>query len=129
MQAAVSLAEINKTVVVVEKSDRLGGHCTTYVDPDTKTPVDYGVVIHQDLSAVNEFFGKFGVEWPEGSVAVLCVGGLYRPGEGAVQVEVGLGHAGQLGGAESGVGRREVEHRPVRPGQLPNGPAPARRLD
>ncbi|KAJ2994293.1 hypothetical protein NUW58_g1592 [Xylaria curta] len=44
-----------------EKSDHLGGHCVTYVDSKTKTPVDYGVVIHQDLSAVTEFFDKFGI--------------------------------------------------------------------
>ncbi|KAJ8115798.1 hypothetical protein ONZ43_g4588 [Nemania bipapillata] len=61
VQGAVSLADINKTVILIEKSDHLGGHCTTYVDPETKTPVDYGVVIHQDIDAVTEFFDKFGV--------------------------------------------------------------------
>jgi hypothetical protein len=59
--AAVSLVDSNKTVVVVERNDFLGGHTHTYIDPATGMTVDIGVVIFQPVPAVFDFFGKFDV--------------------------------------------------------------------
>jgi hypothetical protein len=60
--AAVRLREdFNRTVVVVEKTARLGGHTETYVDPVTGYPVDYGVEAWQNNSAVLGFFNRFNI--------------------------------------------------------------------
>ena len=61
VHAAVSLKDLNKTVVVVERKDRLGGHTSTYLDPATGTPIDIGAVVFQPLPAVLRFFAKFNV--------------------------------------------------------------------
>lgn len=57
--AAVKLLDRNKTVAVVERNDRLGGHAETYRDPRSQVPVDFGVVIHQPLQVVMDFFWRF----------------------------------------------------------------------
>lgn len=59
VHAAVSLVDLNKTVVVVECNDRLGGHTHTYTDPKTGLPIDIGVVVFQPLQVVYDFFSKF----------------------------------------------------------------------
>lgn len=61
VHAAVSLMDRNKTVMVVERRDRLGGNTLTYIDPDTGIPIDVGVVVFQALPAVLRFFDKFSV--------------------------------------------------------------------
>ncbi|CAG9998325.1 unnamed protein product [Clonostachys byssicola] len=61
VHAAVSLVDANKTVVVVERNNRLGGHTHTYTDPETGALVDIGVVVYQPKPVVTDFFGKFGV--------------------------------------------------------------------
>lgn len=61
VHAAVSLVDLNKTVVVVERNDRLGGHTHTYLDPATGAPLDIGVVIYQQIPTVLDFFAKFNV--------------------------------------------------------------------
>ena len=40
---AINLREAGKSVVVVERNGRLGGHTETYIDPITGTAADYGV--------------------------------------------------------------------------------------
>lgn len=60
--AAVRLSQdMGKSVLVVEKSDRLGGHAHTYIDPATQCPVDYGVLAYHNLSVVTNFFARFNV--------------------------------------------------------------------
>lgn len=61
VHAAVSLSDLNKTVVLVERNNYLGGHAYTYIDPATQIPIDIGVVIHVSLPTVYDFFGKFNV--------------------------------------------------------------------
>ncbi|KAF5549513.1 amine oxidase [Fusarium mexicanum] len=56
--AAVSLADQNKTLVLVEASGRLGGHTRTYQDPTTGVKVDFGVQIHLDAPIVRNFFAR-----------------------------------------------------------------------
>ncbi len=60
--SAVRLSQdLGKTVVVVEKTDRLGGHTETYIDPVTQYPVDYGVLVYHNITVVTDFFARFGV--------------------------------------------------------------------
>lgn len=59
VHAAVSLMDLNKTVVVIERDAQLGGATQTYIDPDTGATVDIGVVVYQPLPGVQEFFDKF----------------------------------------------------------------------
>ncbi|KAF5965628.1 amine oxidase [Fusarium coicis] len=55
---AVSLADQNKTFVLVEISERLGGHTRTFQDPATGVKVDFGVQIHLDVPLVRNFFAR-----------------------------------------------------------------------
>jgi hypothetical protein len=52
---------VEKSVVIVEKTNRLGGHTQTYIDPVTGFPVDYGVQAYHNISVVTNFFARFGV--------------------------------------------------------------------
>ena len=58
---AVRLRDSGKSVVVLERKDRLGGHCETYTDPATGVPVDYGVVVFHNIPVVTSYFARFGV--------------------------------------------------------------------
>jgi len=50
--SAVRLSQdLGKTVVVVERTDSLGGHTETYIDPITGFLVDYGILAFHNLSA------------------------------------------------------------------------------
>jgi hypothetical protein len=53
--------DLGKTVVVVEKSNVLGGHTNTFIDPVTNFPVDYGVQDFHNYSVVTNYFGRFNV--------------------------------------------------------------------
>ncbi|GAB1320330.1 hypothetical protein MFIFM68171_10540 [Madurella fahalii] len=75
VHAAVSLLDLNKTVVVVERKDRLGGNTLTYIDPGTNIPIDVGVVVFQPLPAVLRFFDKFNVSLVNTSTVTLNVPG------------------------------------------------------
>lgn len=61
VHAAVSLKDLNKTVAVVERRDRLGGDTHTYLCPGSVTPLDIGVVFFQPLKVVYDYFQKFDV--------------------------------------------------------------------
>ncbi|KAI3317918.1 hypothetical protein HD806DRAFT_355619 [Xylariaceae sp. AK1471] len=58
VHAAVSLVDLNKTVVLVEQRNRLGGDTHTYIHPETGGLVDIGVVVFQPLPVVFDFFEK-----------------------------------------------------------------------
>ncbi|KAK4185245.1 hypothetical protein QBC35DRAFT_389896 [Podospora australis] len=75
VHAAVSLKDLNKTVVVVDRAHRLGGNTLTYLDPATGTPIDVGVVVFQPLPAVLNFFKKFNVQLANTSTIVANVPG------------------------------------------------------
>ncbi|KAI0423707.1 hypothetical protein F5Y09DRAFT_354936 [Xylaria sp. FL1042] len=53
VHAAVSLTDLNKTIVIVEQNNRLRGHTETYIEPEIKAPVDISVVIFQPVPAAN----------------------------------------------------------------------------
>src|SRR3954462_3388153 len=59
--SAIRLREMGKSVVVVEKKDRLGGHTKTYIDPTTQTPVEIGVEVFNDFDLVKNYFAHFNV--------------------------------------------------------------------
>ncbi len=59
--SAVRLRDAGKSVVILERNGRLGGHTETYRDPATGIPTDYGVVVFHDLPVVNDYFARFGV--------------------------------------------------------------------
>jgi hypothetical protein len=55
------LRDMNQSVVVVERKDRLGGHTETFTDPFTKARIDVGVLAWRDLDIVKNFFARFDV--------------------------------------------------------------------
>ncbi|MCA2212548.1 FAD-dependent oxidoreductase [Jidongwangia harbinensis] len=59
---AVRLGDLDRSVVVVESTGRLGGHAETYHDPETGGTVDIGVVVFEDNPLVRRHFDRFGVE-------------------------------------------------------------------
>ncbi|KAF6816735.1 amine oxidase [Colletotrichum musicola] len=60
--AAVRLREdYNKSVVVVEKQNRLGGHVASFTDPETGSSYDYGVNSYTDYPGAREFVVRFDI--------------------------------------------------------------------
>ncbi len=59
--AALRLRDLGKSVVVVERTSRLGGHCETYHDRTSGAPIDIGVVVFPDNALVRGYFGRFSV--------------------------------------------------------------------
>ena len=59
--SAIKSKDLNKTVVVVEQQDRLGGHTKTYVDPGSNRSVELGVAEYEDTPIVREWFARFKV--------------------------------------------------------------------
>jgi hypothetical protein len=57
--AALSLKDAGKSVIVVEKKGRMGGHANTYTDPETNIPGDMGIVILHNITEVWDFFRRF----------------------------------------------------------------------
>ncbi len=58
---AIRAKDSNKSVVVIEKKGRLGGHAATYPDPATGVKVDYGVVAWRDIEIVRNYFARLNV--------------------------------------------------------------------
>lgn len=59
--AAIKSKDLNKTVVVVEQQNRLGGHTNTYHDAATNQSIELGVAEYEDTPVVRAFFARFGV--------------------------------------------------------------------
>jgi len=57
---AVAVKDAGRSVVVLERQQRLGGHCETYVDPATGIPTDIGVVVLHNLPVVTNYFARLG---------------------------------------------------------------------
>src|SRR5262249_49484494 len=58
--AAVRLRDRGHSVVVLERSRRLGGHAETFHDPSGAS-IDIGVIIFPDNTLVRDYFGRFDV--------------------------------------------------------------------
>ncbi|KAI4618704.1 hypothetical protein J4E80_005306 [Alternaria sp. BMP 0032] len=59
--AAISLKDANKSVIVVEIKNRLGGHTETYTDSATGLAQDYGVLVYHNESIVLDYFARFDI--------------------------------------------------------------------
>lgn len=59
--SAIRLRDSGTSVVVVEATDRLGGHTQTYIDPVTGIPIDYGVEIFHPFDVVYNYFARLNV--------------------------------------------------------------------
>ncbi len=59
--AAIKLKDLDKTVVVVERQDRLGGHTKTYFDLASNRSIELGVAEWEDTPIVRKFFARFNV--------------------------------------------------------------------
>src|SRR6185312_11657049 len=59
--AAVRLRDMGKSVVLLERKGRHGGHAETVHDPVTGTPIDIGVVVFENIPVVTNYFSRFGV--------------------------------------------------------------------
>lgn len=53
--AAVRLLQNGKSVALIEKEDRLGGHVNTYIDPTTGVSFDYGVEFWVNITVVLDY--------------------------------------------------------------------------
>ncbi|KAH7379200.1 hypothetical protein DE146DRAFT_307294 [Phaeosphaeria sp. MPI-PUGE-AT-0046c] len=63
--AAIRIREdFNTSVVVIEPRDHLGGHTSTYTEPTTNTPIDYGVQSYIVTKAAVDFFARFNISTP-----------------------------------------------------------------
>ena len=58
---AVRLKQSGKSVVVVEKQDKLGGHTETYKEPGTDVPINIGVVVWNNIPVVQQYAASLGV--------------------------------------------------------------------
>jgi hypothetical protein len=58
---ASRLRELGHSVVVIEKTNTLGGHTNTYTVPDTGLKIDYGVVVFHNTSVVRNYFEHYKV--------------------------------------------------------------------
>lgn len=58
---AIRLQDHGKNVVVIEKRGNLGGHASTYTDPDTGTTLDIGVIVFGHLEEVKNYFARFDI--------------------------------------------------------------------
>lgn len=59
--SAISLKDKGKSVIVIEKKDRVGGNTETYIDPATGKPIDIGVLVFHNISVVTDYFNRFDV--------------------------------------------------------------------
>ncbi|GLA07358.1 hypothetical protein AnigIFM60653_008589 [Aspergillus niger] len=59
--AAINLLQEGYSVVVIEKTGRLGGHTITYIEPTTDTPLDFGVTLFEDSPETIDFFSHLDV--------------------------------------------------------------------
>ncbi|PQE05704.1 amine oxidase flavin-containing superfamily protein [Rutstroemia sp. NJR-2017a BVV2] len=59
--SAIRLLDSGKSVVIVEKDYRLGGHTNTFTDPTTGLTNDYGVVVFHNTSTVRSYTSRLNV--------------------------------------------------------------------
>ena len=58
---AVRLRDHNKSTVIIEKNDYIGGHAETYIDPQSNAPINLGVVAFPQTQIVEDYFARFEV--------------------------------------------------------------------
>jgi hypothetical protein len=81
--AAVGVKDAGRSVVVLERKQRLGGHTETHVDPATGVPTDIGVVVFHNLPVVTNYFARLNtpiIPLPPGAFASTNVNFDFRTG-------------------------------------------------
>ena len=58
---AVRLQDYNKSIVIIEKNDYIGGHAETYIDPQSNIPINLGVVVFPKTQITKDYFARFEV--------------------------------------------------------------------
>ncbi|KAK4122077.1 putative FAD dependent oxidoreductase [Parathielavia appendiculata] len=58
---AINLRALGKSVIVVEKNNRLGGHTYTYADPSTGVTINWGLQAIYNISAARDYLSLLGV--------------------------------------------------------------------
>jgi hypothetical protein len=61
--SAIRLYDSGKSIVVIEASDRLGGHTQTFIEPNTGVPIDYGVQVFHNIPEVRDYFNRLSVSY------------------------------------------------------------------
>ena len=59
--SAVRLQDYNKSIVIIEKNDYLGGHAETYIDPQSHVPINLGVVVFPQTQITKDYFARFDI--------------------------------------------------------------------
>lgn len=59
--AAITLKDMGKSLVVVEKQALLGGHVLTYTDPASGSHINYGVRLFENTTTTFHFFNRLNV--------------------------------------------------------------------
>ncbi|KAI1644291.1 FAD/NAD(P)-binding domain-containing protein [Daldinia loculata] len=59
--AAINLKDQGKSIIVIEKRGALGGHTSTYHDPTTGTPINYGLQLYHDDEVSRSFFALLNI--------------------------------------------------------------------
>ena len=59
--AAVTLGDMGKSVVLVDRAGSLGGHVNTYTDPTTGTTIDYGTTAFLNNTITLNFFARLNI--------------------------------------------------------------------
>jgi hypothetical protein len=60
---SVRLGDYGKSVVLLERTGRLGGHAETYIVPGLEVPIDIGVVDFEATPVVENYFNRFQVSY------------------------------------------------------------------
>lgn len=124
--SAIRLRDLGKSVVVVERSDRLGGHTETYTDPATQGKVDIGVVVWHDLDIVRNYFARFNVPLTKANFSIPGVTTEYvdfRTGKIASQYSPS--NPAALGGALAAYGAQLAKYPYLEAGFDLSYPVPA----
>jgi hypothetical protein len=76
---AVRLGDFQKSVVIVEQKETLGGATKTYHDPVTGQTIDSGVQLFQNLDIVKNFYARFDLPLANVSFGLSGAGGGLIP--------------------------------------------------
>jgi hypothetical protein len=60
---AVRLGDFGKSVVLLERTGRLGGHAETFIFPGTSIPIDIGVIDFEQTPVVINYFNRFNINY------------------------------------------------------------------
>ncbi|OJJ68175.1 hypothetical protein ASPBRDRAFT_77899 [Aspergillus brasiliensis CBS 101740] len=75
--AADQQEHTQRSVIVVEKQDRLGGHIHTYLDPETGTFLDSGARSFYNITTVQKFLSRFNISLAKQNLYPNCATRYY----------------------------------------------------